>query len=255
MGKKGKYSLTDKELFSLNRFYDIKSKVEDKSVDEVKKDIQNYIISELFNDYKLKSKINSMVSRNYIPYGSLVHEDVFQETFFQLSRVDINELFLTYCDSPTRLFGLCVKICYRTGLGKLSQNISPNQSVAKQILFTSNLKNLFGELEFDTINDIDVIEKNEYFKPDYLDEIEKKLFYIPDELKDEVKVFELIKKDLNTYELDFLYFILNNVFNKKKNVYNSDLRNKYYSFNEYRIKLLMLTNRIKEIVEKNNYKI
>lgn len=54
-----------------------------------------------------------MVSRNYIPYGSLVHEDVFQETFFQLSRVDINELFLTHCDNPTRLFGLCVKICYK----------------------------------------------------------------------------------------------------------------------------------------------
>lgn len=68
-------------------------------------------------------------------------------------------------------------------------------------------------------------------------------------------MFELIKKDLNTDELDFLYFILNNVFNKKKNVYNNDLRNKYYSFNEYRIKLLMLSNRIKEIVEKNNYKI
>lgn len=32
MGKKGKYSLTDKELFSLNKFYNIKSKVEDKSV-------------------------------------------------------------------------------------------------------------------------------------------------------------------------------------------------------------------------------
>ena len=64
------------------------------------------------------------------------------------------------------------------------------------------------------------------------------------------KLWIEIRSHLTQEEEDFLDFILEKVMNKKyKQAYSRDLRQNYYSFNEYKIRRLELQNKIKEIIK------
>lgn len=244
-----KYEKSELTKKSLERFYQVISIDKNISFEESKRYVRDKIISKLFKSNQLQEKIKGMLYRNRINQYSQIGDDVLQATFLELSRYNIDDLFLAYCDNPDRILGLAVTITKRVGFGKMNTEVSPNQSIAKQILFASNLNKL---------NFISTTEGTIYY------EIEKEgtkdvktriLEFIPEELSDNIDVWKIILAEIDDDEKEFLEFILNNVFNKKYlQNYGEELRRKFYSYNEYKVRRISLQNKIREILEKNKIK-
>jgi hypothetical protein len=251
---KGKYKVGKFEKSALKKFYLIKAKNGDKDIDSVKRDIQSFILTQLYNSFSIQEKINGMCWRNQIRSYTKIHQDVVQESFYELSRYNIDELFLAFCDNPNRVVALCVNITKRTGFRKMNDNVSPNQSVAKKILFASNLNKM---------NYISTTQDMVVFRNDTTDNTnnfnglkDMELFEFPDYITDDdINVMEIIKSNLTDSEKEFLQIILANVFNKKIPTYPKDLRDSYMTLNEYKINLVMLKDRIREIIKNNGIKI
>lgn len=189
------------------------------------------IVEEIYNDAELKVKIDGMCYRNNISKNTFIAEDVLAEVVIQLMKYDTIKLIEAYCDSYRRVFALAVTIATRSGFAKMNTFIHPNASVAKSILFGSNL-NKTSYLCNTTEKIID--KENQYDLPIINDD----------------KLWIEIRSHLTQEEEDFLDFILEKVMNKKyKQAYSRDLRQNYYSFNEYKIRRLELQNKIKEIIK------
>lgn len=260
----GKYKKNDLIISTLEKYYKLRSINESITIDELKHKIKNVIITELYNTGEIQDKVKGMCYRNYINNETRISEDVIQESFMELSRHNIDDLFLAYCSDPKRILALGVSITKRTGFRKMNTEVSPNQSVAKKILFASNLNRLNY---ISTTND-DMVYGNPSGNGTTVDfertssgrtsdhtriMLELKLFETP--IDDSIDVWEIIKMELNDEEREFLYFLLHNIFNKKSPTYSKKLRDTYMSFNEYRINLIMLKSRIKDIIHKNKIKI
>lgn len=233
-----KYESSELQQQSLDYLFYLYSKQTGKTITDVKIDIRNRIITELFDSGQLQQKLKGMLFRNGISASTFISDDVLQTSFLELSKYDIDKLFLAYCENPKRILALIVTITKRSGFGKMNGDVSPNQSVAKQILFTSNLGNNYTP----DSNDGHVSRKYDINE-------------IPEYIEDENDLWEIIRSELNSDELEFLDFILKNVFNRKyTQAYSEQLRHKYYTYNEYKVRRLSLQNRITEILQKNKLK-
>ena len=71
----------------------------------------------------------------------------------------------------------------------------------------------------------------------------------------EVDIMKLIKENLSDENLQFMEFMLENVLNRKYTQSYSWKLRREYSYNEYRVKRLLLINDIKDILKKNNIKV
>lgn len=238
-----KYKKDDLTIYSLNRYYKMRAEVESKDIETVKLDIRNKIITELFNSKQLQERIPGMCHKNYIKYSSRIHEDVLQESFLQLSKYNIDDLFLAYCDNPDRVLGMAINITKRAGFGKMKHNISPNQSVAKQILYSSNLNSdCYIETKHGHLM-MNVTKGDDIVLPFVLSDI-------PDHLSNDLSIWEIIKPELTKDERDFLHYLLTNFFDKKtKPTYSATQRKEYLSLTEFKLQLLMLSNKIETIIK------
>lgn len=231
----GKYKIDGFRKDCLYKFYSIEGKNTNQDIESVKKRIQSDIVKEFYEDGEIEKKIRGMLYRNNIRLYTQIGDDVVQETFFQLSKYDIDSLFISYCDKPSRILGLLIRIATRAGFGKLNVEISPNQSVVKQIMFASNLNKVNFNTDGSNVGDF------------------KEL--IISEFNEEDTFWNIIKSELTQEENDFLYFLLTNIYNKRNTtLYGKFLREEYMSYTEYKLNLLMLFNRIREIVKKNKLK-
>jgi len=212
-------------IYSLNRFYKMKSKGEKKSVKEIKNNLKSNIITWLYNSGEIQHKIKGMCYRNNIPIDSKIGEDVIQESFIQLYNYNIDDLFLAYCNSPSRIVAIMTTITSRTGFRKMNDNVSPNQSVAKKILYGSNFQ---GNGEH----------------------LGNQLVELPVYLDDDLDLWDVIKSKLSFEDNEFLEFVLTKVYSKNVPSFGRDLKKKSnISLNEFKIKLRILQNRIRIIVD------
>lgn len=237
----GKYLKDDHTIHCLNIYYTIRSGHENKTIDDIKLSIRDNIVSELWNSNLIQKVIPVMCKRTGISKSTKIHEDVLQESFLQLSRYNIDDMFLAYCHDPTRIIGLATTITQRTGFGKLDDHISPNQSVAKQILFASSLNQQW--------------DKSYGESGDYLFNNKIDLSYTPPFLDDEIKVWDIIKSELDEEDKEFLDFLIKNIFNKKVIKYGYHHRRTYLSLNEFKIKYRMMEFRIREIIKNKGIKL
>ena len=200
------------------------------------KSIKEQIINQMYDNQELRTKIAGMCYRNEISLDTKIQEDVLQETFLYLWRYDTDRLIKTWCDDPKRVLALAITISVRHGFSKMNNEQSPNQSLAKKILYSSNYKSR------DSINSEGSIVSEDY-------QTEKPLY----EQTEDFDVWKLINENLTEDEREFLRFILDNIYSKKRVYYGRELRKKM-SYNEYKINLLMLKNRIREIIKINKIK-
>ena len=207
-------------------------------------DIRNYILTTLYNEGQIQEKIKGMCWRNHIPTSTKIEEDILQNTFLEMSKVNIDELFLSFCDNPNRVLALSVTIAKLGGFSNLNDDYShPNKSLAKKILFASNLRK---SIHISTTEDIIMWVDDARLKNNIIFPQQQPEAYLDEPL------FQKIRQHLNQDELEFLDFMLNNVFNKKYNQHYSFKLRKIYSFNEYRVKRIYLQNKIKDIIKKLN---
>lgn len=241
----GKWNISIIEADSIKKFWEFKSLEYNCCIEDAKIMVRNRILTELFNSNKLQEKIKGMCWRNHISQDTKINEDVLQQTFLEMSKVNINELFISYCDDPNRVLALSVTITKLSGFSNLNNDKHPNRSIAKKILFASNLNHY---------DHISTTEDMILYRDEKMNIKEIFLAELPEQWK-ETDIFKLIKSNLNDEDNEFLKFLLNNVFNKKyKERYSRKLK-KYYSYNEYRIKRLYIQNKIREILEKNKNKL
>ena len=210
----------------------------DIDLEELKRRFLNKCLKKLLQDGEITTKIKGMCYRNWVELGSGIQDDVLQETLYNLAKINFNNFFLIWCESPQRILGLAITIATRQGFSKMNNGESPNQSLAKKILFASNFK------KRDWVDgEGDVMFNNQKSTP---------LIETPNPEED-IDVWRIIKENLNEDELDFLQYILENVYSKKRIIYGRKLRNKL-SYNEYKINFIMLKNKIKDIIKKNKIK-
>lgn len=207
-------------------------KRQNKSRDEFLLQWKQKIALEIYHDPQLKLKIDGMCYRNNISKNTFIGEDVLGEIVIQLMKYDTIKLIEAYCDSYQRVFALAITIATRSGFGKMSEDIHPNASVAKSILFSSNL----NKTSYLCNTTEKVIDGEKQFELPY---------------KDNKDLWAEIRAELTDEENEFLDFILDKVLNKKyKEVYSRELRRGYYTYNEYKIRRLELQNRIQEIINR-----
>lgn len=211
-----------------------KIRLTSKTKEEILLKFKQDIVAQIYLDEEFKSKLKGMVYRNGINSESNIEQDVLSEVVYQLMKYDNIKLIDAYCDNYKRVFALAVTIATRAGFGKLNAEIHPNASVAKQILFGSN------------------INKSEYFcnTTETIVKDGETIRHLFNEEKS--GLWEIIRDNLNDEENKFLDFILDNVLNKKySQSYDRNLRKSHYTFNEYKILRLSLQNRIKDILKNN----
>ena len=197
------------------------------------KKVKDIIITKIYNDENFRFKIDGMLYRNNINKNTKIGEDVIQEVMFQLSKYDTRLLLEAFCEDYRRVFALAITIATRAGFGKLNKDVHQNGSIAKQILFKSNLN-------------------SSYYLSNTEDEILNGELKIKLDIDyEENDLWEKIRENLSDEDIEFLDFLLNNVFNKKYTEnYSYKLRKDFYSFNEYKILRLDLQNKIKNIIKK-----
>jgi hypothetical protein len=192
---------------------------------------KDQIITELFNSGKIHEKVNSICFRNGIKRDTKIEEDIVSETFYHLSRKDEAFLQELYQDNPDRIVGLAVRIAIRKGVLTHSQYPSyPKHSLAKFILFTSNLNQHHSISTTDTeddegaYNEFTTILVDESYKED-----------------PEVELWKLIRENLTEDENIFLEFLLNQ--KKGRGRYKFKTLEKINALKE-RIKMIIYENNI-----------
>jgi len=237
----GKWKITDLEKEALQKFWKYKSLEYSTSIEDARIIVRNQILTGLFTSNKLQEKIKGMMFRNQIHSSTYIDSDILQNTFMELSKSNKDEMFIAFCDDPSRILGLAVTITKLGGFSNLNDDSHPNKSMAKKILYGSNLKQRHY---ISTTEDTIIYNDDERIKsifPHQMPDID-----LDTELMNKVRLY------LNDEEIMFLNFLLSNVFNKKySSAYSYTLR-KVYSFNEYKIRRIHLQNRIKDIIKKLN---
>jgi hypothetical protein len=206
-----------------------------KTREQIISDLRSTILTQLSLDKELEDKIEGMAMRNNIHRGTKIVEDVKQEVFYQICKYNVYSLIEAYCDSYRRVFALCITIATRVGFGKMSKDIHQNASVAKQILYKSNL----NSDTYLSSGEDEIISTRQ-------DGIKIKI----DLQIDDDKLWDYIYENLTEDEKDFLNFLFEKVLNKKyTQSYSKQLRKSYYSFNEYKILRLSLQDKIKTLIK------
>ena len=209
------------------------SKLKNKRHDELLLGFKQEIVSKIYLDEEFRVKLRGMLFRNNIPQMAQIEDDVLAEVCYQLMKYDTIKLIDAYCDDYKRVFALSITIATRVGFGKMNADIHPNASVAKQILFSSNI----NKTEHFCTTTETIVKDGETIRQLYQD--------IPE------NIWVLIRSKLNSDELVFLDFLLDNVLNQKyTQSYSRKLRKSSYTFNEYKILRLSLQNKIKDIIKK-----
>jgi hypothetical protein len=193
-----------------------------------------HIITELFKSGKIHEKVSGICFRNGIKKDTQIEEDIVSETFFHLSKKKEADLQEMYEDNPDRIVGLAVRIAIRKGVLTHSQYPSyPKHSLAKFILFTSNLNQTASlspsettEDGYGTLNDPHIVLADTSYEED-----------------PEVELWKLIRSNLTEEENAFL----DQVLNQKKG------RGRYKM--EMLARMNALKNRIKQIVTENNIRL
>jgi hypothetical protein len=195
---------------------------------------KDQIITELFKSGKIHEKVSGICFRNGIKKDTKIEEDIVSETFFHLSKKKETDLQEMYEDNPDRIVGLAVRIAIRKGVLTHSQYPSyPKHSLAKFILFTSNLNQTSSLSPSETIeDDYGVLNDSQIILTDTSHEEDP-----------EVELWKLIRGNLTEEENDFLDKLLN----QKKG------RGRYKM--EILEKMIALKERIKQIVTENNIKL
>ena len=104
---------------------------------------KNNIIEALYKSNVIHKKVDTICRRNHINNETLIHEDITQEVFYHLSKKSADEIIEMYEDNQNRLIALCTTIAAWNGVGFLNNKSTyPKRSVAKYILFSSNLNQL-----------------------------------------------------------------------------------------------------------------
>jgi len=227
--------VTDEQINeNFNKWLKIKSNFTGKSIEDLLLKLKQDIVTQIWQDAELKIKIDGMCFRNNISKNTLIYEDILNEIVLQLMKYDTERLIISYCDDYSRIFALAITIATRSGFGKLNKDCHPNSSVAKKILFQSNLT-----------------------KTSYLSTTEEKIidgekeFDLPSIINDDL--WNYIRNGLDDEEIMFLDFLLDKVLNKKyKEVYSRHLRLNYFTYNEYKIRRLALQDKIKKIIKDRN---
>lgn len=107
-----------------------------------KERIKEQALKELHQSEELRTKIDQILFRNHIHRETNILDDVFQETFYHLSRKTPEFISELYLDNPRRLLGLAIKIAIWKGVSKRKDSDYPKHSLARHILFTSNFQSL-----------------------------------------------------------------------------------------------------------------
>lgn len=222
-----------KELFDKSWQLFINYKTQKQSLETVLSNIKNNIVTKIYFDEEFKVKIRGMMYRNNISINTQIDKDVVAEVIIHLMKIDTKVLFEAYCEDYSRIFALSVTIAVRCGFSKMNKEIHQNASVAKQILYKSNL----NSGSFLCTND-EMIHNGE------------DKFYLPQ--PEDSDLWQKIRDNLTIEQNQFLDFLLDKVLQKKySQSYSRELRKNYYSYNEYRILRLELQNRIKDIIKNN----
>ena len=186
---------------------------------------KNNIITELFNSGLIQEKISGMCYRNFISRDTYIQEDILQEVFFHVSKVPVETVIEMYEDNPSRLIGLSVRIIAWKGLSGLNNTkLQPKHSVAKHILFASNLNRAMPL----SLNGNE--NKQEY------------LFIEKNCLGDDADIWATFESELNEEDLAFLETF---IFNKAKGRNRKEVKKKYEC----------IVDKIKAIAKNRNLKI
>jgi hypothetical protein len=193
--------------------------------------LRSDIVVIIHQDEELRTKINGMMNRNFIGLGTKIQEDVIQEIAYQLMKYPARKLVEAYCDNYRRVFALAVKIATRAGFGKMSKDIHQNASVAKQIVYKSNLT---GRSHLSATDDEVLIDDKVYKLP----------------TTEENDLWEYVRSKLTPEECLFMDFLFDNVLNSKYGEsYPMKLRKNAYTLNEYKIMRLSLQHKIERIIK------
>lgn len=103
------------------------------------------IITALYNTGAVQAAVKRICFRHYIHEDTEIHQDITQETFYQLSKKNADEIIEIYERDASKLIGLCVRIAILNGVAKKGDR--PYSSIAGSILFASRLKASTGEVE------------------------------------------------------------------------------------------------------------
>jgi hypothetical protein len=190
-----------------------------------KKKYKDNIITALYESGLVQNKVKGICMRNKIKRETYIQEDIVGEVFYYLSKKNPDEIIEMYETDQSRLLGLAVVIAVRQGVGCLNtKDIYPKHSVAKQILFTSNLNKR---------EPIAISSENGY--------IERP----KEEDNDILKLWTDIEDELSSKNKMFINELYKRKEGKKRGALSLEQKEKYNH----------LLQSVKSILQTNNYKI
>ena len=243
----GKYKVPKLTQDVLNQYYAIISRHELISIEDAKINIRNEIVTDIVKNKSILKKISYMMYRNNIGAGTNLSDDILQQLALGLCSVNVDELFVAYCDDVARVIGLSNTILSGSlAFGKMNKDISPRQGALKSYLYSSNyqskyyLSTVFGYIVYsNSTEEIDDVSET------LLVEDESEL----DKLN---KMFDDIYIRLDEENKIFMDFLLDRVFNKDRTSLSFIDRKNIISFTEYKIKKSILRNKIIDIIKEIN---